>query len=58
MGVPGERILRDLWVFKYHHETIRERLQRVKDMGIDNLHPWMVRCSEGILNRLVPTNMK
>ncbi|XP_075992139.1 mitochondrial transcription termination factor [Anticarsia gemmatalis] len=53
LGVPGDRILRDLWVLKYHHETIRERLQTVKDMGIENLYPWMVRCSESILKRFI-----
>lgn len=51
MDVPADRILRDLWVLKYHPETIYERLLRVKNMGIDNLCPWMVRCSEDILNR-------
>lgn len=51
MNVSADRILRDLWVLKYHHETIQERLLRVKNMGIDNLYPWMVRCSEDILNR-------
>uniref|UniRef100_A0A2A4JC21 Uncharacterized protein n=1 Tax=Heliothis virescens TaxID=7102 RepID=A0A2A4JC21_HELVI len=51
MNVSADRILRDLWVLKYHHETIYERLQRVKSMGVENLYPWMVRCSEDILNR-------
>lgn len=53
MGVSNNRILRDLWVLKYHHETIRERLQMVKDMGIDKLCPWMVRCTEDILKRFI-----
>ncbi|CAG9099695.1 unnamed protein product [Plutella xylostella] len=53
MGVPGDRILRDLWVLKYHPTTIRERLQRVKDTGVKNLYPWMVRCSENILERSI-----
>ncbi|XP_013200678.1 transcription termination factor, mitochondrial [Amyelois transitella] len=52
-GVSGDRIIRDLWVLKYRSDTIRERLERVKSMGIDNLYPWMVRCSEDILNRYV-----
>lgn len=51
MGVSGDRIVRDLWVLKYHHETIRARLQRVKEMGVDTLYTWMVRCSDDILNR-------
>lgn len=55
LGVPGDRILRDLWVLKYHHETIRERLQKVKDLGVDTLYPWMVRCNEDILNRYTYT---
>uniref|UniRef100_A0A2A4JB43 Transcription termination factor, mitochondrial n=1 Tax=Heliothis virescens TaxID=7102 RepID=A0A2A4JB43_HELVI len=53
MNVSADRILRDLWVLKYHHETIYERLQRVKSMGVENLYPWMVRCSEDILNRFL-----
>ncbi|XP_026737792.1 transcription termination factor, mitochondrial [Trichoplusia ni] len=53
MGVTSDRILRDLWVLKYHHETIHERLLRVKNMGISNLYPWMVRCSEDILQRFI-----
>ena len=52
MNVSGDRILRDLWVLKYHHKTIEERLLRVKNSGIDTLYPWMVRCSEDILSRL------
>lgn len=51
MGVPSDRILRDLWVLKYKHETIHNRLQRVRDMGIETLYPWMVRCKKDILNR-------
>ncbi|XP_022820665.1 transcription termination factor, mitochondrial isoform X4 [Spodoptera litura] len=51
MNVASDRILRDLWVLKYHHETVHERLLKVKNLGIDNLYPWMVRCSEDILNR-------
>lgn len=55
MGVAGERIIRDLWVLKYHHETILDRLQKVKDLGVDTLYPWMVRCNEDILNRYLYT---
>lgn len=51
MGVSGERIQRDLWVLKYHHETIRQRLKLVKDSGCDQVYPWMVRCSDDILER-------
>ncbi|XP_037297827.1 transcription termination factor, mitochondrial isoform X2 [Manduca sexta] len=53
MNVSGERILRDLWVLKYHHETIQKRLTKVRSMGVDVLYPWMVRCSENILNRSI-----
>ncbi|CAG9784517.1 unnamed protein product [Diatraea saccharalis] len=53
MGVSSDRIIRDLWVLKYKSDTIKERLERVKALGIDNLYPWMVRCSEDILNRYV-----
>ncbi|KAI8427728.1 hypothetical protein MSG28_002160 [Choristoneura fumiferana] len=53
MGVSTDRILRDLWVLKYKHETIRNRLQSVRDMGIETLYPWMVRCKKDILNRYI-----
>ncbi|KAJ0181752.1 hypothetical protein K1T71_002474 [Dendrolimus kikuchii] len=53
MGVTGDRIIRDLWVLKYHHATIQARLQKVKEMGVDTLYPWMVRCSDNILNRSI-----
>ncbi|XP_045459299.1 transcription termination factor, mitochondrial [Melitaea cinxia] len=53
MNVSGDRIKRDLWVLKYHHKTIQERLERVKSVGVENLYPWMVRCSEDILNRSI-----
>ncbi|KAJ2953536.1 hypothetical protein O0L34_g1138 [Tuta absoluta] len=53
MNVSSDRLLRDLWVLKYHHGTIKERLQRIKDLGIDTLYPWMVRCSEDILQRFI-----
>lgn len=57
MNVSGDRIKRDLWVLKYHHKTIQERLERVKSVGVENLYPWMVRCSEDILNRLEQFNI-
>ncbi|XP_038220717.1 transcription termination factor, mitochondrial [Zerene cesonia] len=53
MGVSPDRIVRDLWVLKYHHKTIAERLQKIKDLGIDPVYPWMVRCSDDILNRYI-----
>ncbi|KAL0894663.1 hypothetical protein ABMA27_013215 [Loxostege sticticalis] len=53
MGVTSEGLMRDLWVLKYNSNTIQERLQKVKDMGVVNIHPWMVRCSEDILNRYI-----
>ncbi|CAH2104792.1 unnamed protein product [Euphydryas editha] len=53
MNVSGDRIKRDLWVLKYHHKTIQERLERVRNLGVDNLYPWMVRCSEDILSRSI-----
>lgn len=49
--MPSERIARDLWVLKYQHETIYNRLLMVKECGIENIYPWMVRCPEDILNR-------
>lgn len=51
MGVTSDRIIRDLWVLKYKSDTIQERLQKVKNMGVEKMYPWMVRCSEDILKR-------
>lgn len=51
MGVPGDRILKDLWVLNYDPDTIMQRLQLVKDKGVENIYPWMVRCTEDILYR-------
>ncbi|KOB74688.1 Mitochondrial transcription termination factor, partial [Operophtera brumata] len=42
-GVTGDRILRDLWVLKYKHETIAARLEQVQAMGVDTLYPWMIK---------------
>lgn len=42
-------IVRDLWSFKYYPKTIRDRLERCKQGGKDNLMPWMVRCPEDVL---------
>ncbi|VVD05833.1 transcription termination factor, mitochondrial [Leptidea sinapis] len=53
LGVTGDRIIRDLWVLKYQHTTIRNRLQKIKDQGIKRLYPWMVRCSEDVLHRYI-----
>ncbi|XP_068620889.1 transcription termination factor, mitochondrial isoform X2 [Battus philenor] len=53
MGISSDRILRDLWVLKYHHKTIYERLIKVKSVGIENLYPWMVRCTDEILDRYI-----
>ncbi|XP_050361977.1 transcription termination factor, mitochondrial [Nymphalis io] len=58
MNVPGDRIKRDLWVLKYHHKTIYERLLRVRNLGVENLYPWMVRCSEDILSRSIEINQE
>ncbi|CAK1549798.1 unnamed protein product [Leptosia nina] len=52
-GISPDRVLRDLWVLKYHHKTIDERLQAIKDLGIEPLYPWMVRCSKDILKRYI-----
>ncbi|CAH2066508.1 unnamed protein product, partial [Iphiclides podalirius] len=53
MGVSPERIVRDLWVLKYNHKTIHDRLSKVKNLGITHLYPWMVRCTEQILERYI-----
>ncbi|XP_041980546.1 transcription termination factor, mitochondrial isoform X2 [Aricia agestis] len=52
-NVSNERILRDLWVLKYHSKTIEDRFLRVKNSGINTYYPWMVRCSEDILRRYI-----
>lgn len=49
--VPSDRILRDLWAFKYDPKLIRERLKRCQETEKGNLKPWMIRCTEDILER-------
>ncbi|KAG5683268.1 hypothetical protein PVAND_012558 [Polypedilum vanderplanki] len=39
-------ILKDMWVFTYSPQTIRDRLERCKLAGKEHLRPWMVRCRE------------
>lgn len=44
-------ILRDLWAFKYLPKSIRTRLERCQKADKENLKPWMIRCTEEILER-------
>lgn len=50
--IPSQRILRDLWSFTYQPTQIRSRLEHCqKTEGKGNLKPWMIRCTEQILQR-------
>lgn len=42
-------ILRDLWAFKYLPSSIRARLDRCLQADKGNLKPWVIRCTEDIL---------
>lgn len=44
-------IIRDLWAFKYLGKSIRARFDRCKKGSKDILKPWMVRCTEDVLQR-------
>lgn len=44
-------ILRDLWAFKYLPKSIRTRFDRCLSAQKVTLKPWMVRCTEEILDR-------
>jgi hypothetical protein len=44
-------ILRDLWAFKYLPKSIRARFDRCLSAQKVTLKPWMVRCTEEILER-------
>jgi hypothetical protein len=46
-----ETVLRDLWAFKYLPKSIRTRFDRCLSAQKVNLKPWMVRCTEEILDR-------
>ncbi|XP_012254009.2 transcription termination factor, mitochondrial [Athalia rosae] len=46
-------ILRDAWAFKYNPEAIAKRLHRVKDSGVFPIKPWMIRCTEAAVKRLI-----
>lgn len=49
--IPPMRILRDLWAFNYLPESIRARLEHCQKTEKGNLKPWMIRCTEGVLER-------
>lgn len=46
-------ILRDLWVFKYMPQKVKERFEYVKAAGRQNLRPWMVRCKQDVLENSI-----
>lgn len=49
-------ILKDLWAFRYHPHVVKIRLEKAKKARKKEIKPWMVRCSEPTLNRLVILN--
>jgi hypothetical protein len=50
-GVSNKDIIKDLWILSYTISKIRERLQIVKDMKLNPVKPWMLRCRDDVLNR-------
>lgn len=44
-------MLRDLWAFKYLPKSIRARFDRCLSAQKVTLKPWMVRCTEDVLDR-------
>lgn len=48
-NIDSINIIRDFWAFKYYPKTIRDRLERCKRGGKENLKPWMIRCPEDVL---------
>lgn len=44
-------LLKDLWAFRYTPRAVETRLQRVQQAKKDKIMPWMVRCTESILQR-------
>lgn len=50
-NISSMSIVRDLWAFKYLGKSIRTRLERCKNGSKENLKPWMIRCTEEILQR-------
>lgn len=43
-GMPGENIKNDLHIYKFSLEKIKERIDRAKEVGIESLKPWIIRC--------------
>jgi hypothetical protein len=46
-------ILKDLWVFKYLPEKVKNRLEFAKQKGRTGLRPWMCRCKIKVLERSI-----
>jgi hypothetical protein len=49
--ISSMSIVRDLWAFKYLPRSIRSRLERCKNGSKENMKPWMIRCTEDVLQR-------
>ncbi|XP_046402142.1 transcription termination factor, mitochondrial-like isoform X2 [Ischnura elegans] len=49
-GVPPAKILKDMWVFRYRTEKVLKRIQMARNGKVAQFKPWMVRCTEKILN--------
>lgn len=52
-GIDSIYILRDLWVFKYVPQKLKERFEYVRASGRTNLRPWMVRCKADVLENTI-----
>lgn len=50
-NIRSINILRDLWAFKYFPSSIRARLERCQRADKDDLRPWMIRCTEDVLEK-------
>lgn len=48
-GVQPMDMLRDLYAFRYKSSKIESRLKQAQDANKDKLMPWMVRCTEKVL---------
>jgi hypothetical protein len=46
-------ILKDLWVFKYLPEKVKNRLEFARQNGRTGLRPWMCRCKIRVLERSI-----
>lgn len=49
-GITAEEIKKDLWVLRYNSDTIKHRLDIAKQINIDKIKTWMVRCKPEIFD--------